>query len=201
MLTLRKFLIRLRSEYDSDPKRLFTYAILAVLLTALFSTLVDLFLPFGGISNIFRSLLLVPTSISIFVLSYSVSLSFHFKQMNNDPGWKPYRSRFSPMWRRRISIVVVAILLVMAQGVSRNAGYTLASSLLGAILISLLAFIRTSKEESAREELDIPDSRDVVYDAQKRKFERERARKKAAKKQNRGDFIAGKKKGAKDAKR
>lgn len=194
MLLLRRALVRLRDEFDSDSRRLYLLTGLAALGFALITLLVDWLLPFGGLFNLLRSLLLVPTAVSIFSFAYGVSLYFHLQRLENDEEWIPYRARFSPAWRRRIAVIVGAVLIVLAQGGGPGVGYTLTAAIIGAVVIAVLAFIRTSKQEASREELGIPDSRDVIYDAQKRRIERDRAIRQAARKKSREDLVRGSRK-------
>lgn len=189
MILLRRALVWLRDEYDRDRKQLLIRLLAAFLVCALVDTLVDLFFAMEGPANILRSLLLVPTSIAIFSLAYVASIATHKKRVEENPAWVPYRLRFSPSWRLRMGLITAAVLLVFAQAVPKDTGYTLSSSAIGACVIAIFAFLRRSNAEVAREELGIPDARDVIYDARKREFEREQARKKAAKKKKRQDRI------------
>lgn len=187
MILLRRSLVWLRDEFDERRKDLLVKVFVAVLVCGLVTVLVDTLLPFGGIPNLLRSLLLVPTSIAIFSLAYVASLWLHGQRMEHDEDWVPYRARFSPSWRRRIAVVLAALLLVLAQAIEPGPAYTFTSSILGAIIIATMAFLRTSKQEASREELGIPDSRDVIYDAEKRRFEREQALKRASKRSAKAD--------------
>ena len=193
MSLLRRFLITLRQRYRDDKRALFLLSGGATLLWGLVTLLVDALLPFSGLSNILRSILLVPTSLSIFALSYSVGLALHEQRESGETVWVPYRARFSPAWRRRIAVLVGAVLLVVAQSINPGLGYTFSSSILGAAVLALLAFIRTSTQEANREELGIPDARDVMYDAEKRRIEREQNAKRAAKAEARRNRVRGKK--------
>ena len=61
----RKALVRIRKEYNQNPKRLFLYSGIAVLAFSLFGVLADFIFPFVLWGNIVRSLILIPTSISM----------------------------------------------------------------------------------------------------------------------------------------
>lgn len=193
MTYLRKYLIKLRVLFKTDLKATLIKSGLLVLLFGIITFSVDYFLPFGGLSTILRSVLLVPTAFLIFTFLYLIGLHFHYSNMENNPEWSPYRSRFSPIWRRRIAVIAGAFLVVIAQGVNQQVGYTFTSSILGAMIIVILAFIRTTTEEANREELGIPDARDIEYDRKRRLAERERIKKKAEKK-----YSSKKKKDKKD---
>lgn len=170
MLFFRKTLVRIKREYNTNRKRLFLYSVLATVLFILLGTVADLFLPFNSVSNLVRTLILIPTSISMFVLGYGLSLYGHYRQLENDPGWVPFRARLSPTWRRRTALIVGAFLVLGIYANEQSTGYTPISSLITAVVIGLLAFIRTTKEEAKREEFNLPDERDVRYDQQMKKI-------------------------------
>lgn len=180
---LRKGLIRLRREYNTRLPRflLVVGGVLVLSVTAGF--LVDSFLPFSGWWNALRSLILIPLSLSLFSLGYVYSIYKHNKKMENDPHWVPYRSRFTLLWRRRIAAIIAAVLFVLVYGSGFSIFYTLISSVFVALGIALFAFIRPNREESLREELSIPDARDLRYDEHVKKLQAERARAKAEKAQ------------------
>ena len=170
MLFFRKALVRIKREYNTNRKRLFLYSALATVLFILLGTVADLFLPFNGVSNLVRTLILIPTSISMFVLGYGLSLYGHYQQLENDPDWVPFRARLSPTWRRRTALIVGAFLILGIYANEQSTGYTPISSLITAVVIGLVAFIRTTKEEAKREEFNLPDERDVRYDQQMKKI-------------------------------
>lgn len=193
MVFLRKGLIWLRKWYKEDLKKLLFMVLAGVILAAAVSFAVDILLPFEGIYNVIRSLILIPTSAALFALMYVISLFFHYQQSADDKKWIPIRARFSPSWRRRLALIVGAILIVIMQAIDQKIGYTLSSSALGATVIGLFAFIRTSKEEQSREDLGIPDTRDVIYGIRKKEMEKEVEKNQLSKKN--------KKKSRKDRKR
>lgn len=174
MLFFRKALIRIRREYNVNPKALFMYSALASLLTVVIGIVADIFLPFESWGNVVRSVILIPTAASLFTLSYAVSLFMHYSRINSNPDWVPFRLRMSPSWRRRISAIVGAVLLVIMYASGFRIGYTPISSIFVAIAIGLFAFMRTTREEAAREEFNIPDVRDVRYNKQMDKLTEQR---------------------------
>lgn len=178
---LRKFLVRLRREYYGDAKTFFLKAGGVTAVLALLTLLVDWLLPFNSWAMLLRSALLVPTAVAIFAVFYGVSLRLHSTQVASRDDWIPFRARFSQRWRLQIAAVIMAFLFVFTYAATRGVGYTLTSSVIGAIGIGLLAFVRSTKDEAKRTRLGVPDARDVSYDARKRAYEREREAKKAAK--------------------
>lgn len=191
----RKALVRIRKEYNQNPKRLFLYSGIAVLAFSLFGVLADFIFPFVLWGNIVRSLILIPTSISMFVLGYAISLFMHYAKLESNPEWLPYRLRFSPTWRRRISIIAAAVMFVGIYANGFRIGYTIIASIFVALTIALFAFMRTTRDESKREELNLPDSRDTRYEQQMKKLEKARLesvkQKELRKKEKREKLIYG----------
>lgn len=184
---LRKGLIRLRREYNTRLVRLLTVSGSVFLVFAITGFLVDSFLPFAGWWNALRSGILIPLSLSMFILGYVLSIYLHRKKIEENPDWVPFRARFTLRWRRRIAAIAAAFLFVLVYGAGYSIFYTFVSSVFVAIAIALFAFIRPSREESLREELEIPDARDLKYDDRlaKVKAERERAKEEARRKSSR----------------
>ena len=179
----RKFLIRIRVSYGTNYRRFFATMLATVFLTTAIGVLVDELVPFRGIYNVLRSILLIPSAASIFALLYGISLFFHGARVNQDPAWIPYRARWSPAWRRRLSAVLGAILAVVIITSSYRVGYTFINSLCGAGIIALLAFIRLTSQEKSRADLGIPDAQDLQFQAfeKSREMRREKAKERKTK--------------------
>lgn len=186
---LRQALILIRRHYRKDWLRFFLVVGSVLLLCALAGVALDFFLPFSGWANVLRALVLIPTSLSAFALGYALSLAGHNMQVANNEEWVPYRLRFSLLWRRRMAAVGGAIILVLIYANGFHVGYTVTSSLLVAAVIALFAFVRATREELLREELKIPDLRDIRYNERKQVLEEERARAEAEKKLAKKDFF------------
>lgn len=192
----RKFLTFLRRGFNTRGKKYF-YLWGSILVAALAaSILVDLFVPFGAWWNLIRTAVLVPLSLSIFAIGYAIGLTLH-RMRSTDPEWKPYRTRFSPLWRIRIAAIVAAVGLVLVYAAGESPVFTLFSSVLLAIGLALLAFVRRTSTELKREKLGIPDARDVSYDSEVRRLQEarknliaERAAKREAKREGRQRFRA-----------
>jgi len=192
----RKFLTFLRKGTNTQGRAYF-YRWGAVALVAITgSILVDLFVPFGAWWNLIRTVILVPLSVSLFAVGYGISLILH-RMRSTDPNWQPYRTRFSPLWRMRISAIVGALALVMVYAAGESPVFTLLSSFLLAVGLALVAFMRRTSQELKREKLGIPDSRDVSYDSEVRKLQESRKRvvaervaKREAKREGRTQFRA-----------
>lgn len=176
-MLFRKFLIKIRYQYNTNGKRLFGVMGAVLLLSIIAGVLVDIYLPFITWGNIVRSIILIPTSISLFVIGYAFSIFLHNVQMRRNPEWTPYRARFSPMWRRRIALILLAVLLVLAYASGFGVGYTFMSSFVLTCGMALWAFVRTTRQENAQEDFGIPDDRDFAYNQKMRELAKERAAK------------------------
>lgn len=193
----RKALVRIRKEYNTNRTKLFIYSGLATLAAIIIGALLDTLLPFESWANIIRSFVLIPSAVSIFVFGYSISLLLHYRKIQQNPEWTPFRMRMSPTWRNRFSIVIGALMFVLIYANGFSVGYTFISSVFVAITIGLFAFMRTTQAEKARSEFDIPDARDINYDkkfnelTKTREAEKEKARKEKMK--QRKEKLIGKK--------
>lgn len=196
-MIFRKALVRIRREYNTNRNKLFLFSGVATFLAIVIGALLDLLLPFESWSNIIRSIVLIPSAASIFVLGYSVSLLLHYRKTRLDPEWTPYRMRMSPVWRNRVSIIIGAFMFVLIYANGFSVGYTFISSCFVAIGIGLFAFIRPTQAEQSRSKFDIPDSRDVNYDKKfkqlSEKREAEKLKIKEEKMKHRKEKLAGKK--------
>lgn len=177
---LREVLIRIRKEFNTNTNRFFVITGATFAVSLIVSLLLDALTPFSGVAMVARSMLLIPLGGSIFALGYVVSLLLHRARVREDDTWIPFRLRFSPSWRRRISLIVGAFLVVVMYSSGFRIGYTLTAGTVVAIVIALFAFMRTTREEAARESMNIPDSRDIRYKRQMKERERVREERKEA---------------------
>jgi len=168
MLLFRRLLVQLRNQYLYNRKRLFVYSGAASALLAAITIGIDFVLPFASWGMLIRTLLLIPTSVAIFVLGYSAVIAYTFYKAD-DENWTSLRAKYSPTWRQRISMVIGAILFVLVYAISMKPGYTLTSSIIVAIVIGLFVFMRKTTVEINREELGIPDARDAALNTHLRR--------------------------------
>lgn len=173
-MLFRKFLVRIRKEYNTNKNRLYIYSAAALFVATVAGIVADAFLPFNGLWNALRTVILIPTAVSAFVFGYAISLELHYRRIAMDPDWKPFRMRFSPTWRRRISAIAAAFAIVFVYANGYRIGYTLVSSLFVAVVIAIFAFLRTTRDEAKREEFNIPDSRDTNYETHRKKLAADR---------------------------
>lgn len=192
----RKFLTFLRKGYNTKGKKYFQLWGSLLLVSLIAGVLVDIFVPFGAWWNLIRTAILVPLSVSIFAVGYAISLTLH-RMKSSDSSWRPYRTRFSPLWRIRISAIVGTIAFVLIYASGESPIFTLFSSAMLAVGIALVAFMRKTSQEQKRETLGIPDARDVSYDSELRRLQdnrrdiiSKRAAKRAEKNQGKQSFKA-----------
>jgi glucan phosphoethanolaminetransferase (alkaline phosphatase superfamily) len=168
MLLFRRLLVAIRNEYLYQRKRLFVVSAVASVLLGALSVGLDFLLPWQSWGMVLRTLLLIPTAASIFVLGYAAVIGYCFFKAQ-DETWVSLRSRYSPTWRQRISMVIGALLFVMIYAITMKPGYTLTSSIIVAIVIGLFVFMRKTSLEINREELGIPDARDAALNTHLRR--------------------------------
>lgn len=169
----RKFLTYLRKQYNTKGKGFFFVWGSILLVTTLSGILIDVFLPFGSGWNLVRTVVLIPLSVSLFAVGYGIGLFLHYMK-RTDPNWTPYRLRFSPMWRMRISAIVGAAAFLLVYASNESWFFTLFSSSVLSVGFALIAFMRQTTEERKREKLGIPDARDVNYDSEVKKLQQKR---------------------------
>lgn len=178
---VRQFLIIIRTYFSKDSKKFFTVSGILLALLLIVNICVDSFIPFQRWWMILRSFLAIPTTIVLFSLGYALFLMRQKSKFEQDRDWVPLRLQVSLSNRRRLAIVGAAFIIVFAYGTSKNHFYTSLSSVWLALVVALLAFIRPTKEEQFREELGIPDMRDIEV----RRLQKEQKQRK--KRQNNDD--------------
>lgn len=170
----RKGLIYLRKQYNTNLVKAALVIVSAVLATVCLGLVADAFLPLSSFMNwaiVVKTFIAVPTAVSIFSLAYMVSLFFHNSKVNSDPSWVPYRSRYSPKQRLYLVGIVGALAFVFNYGWRTS---TLAASLVIAVLIACLVFLRLDRTEQQNFDTGVVDIRDI--EAQKRIKENQKAR-------------------------
>lgn len=184
MKFLRKYLLWLRKEFYND-KFFFSIKILSVafvLGAANFFT--DRYLPTGSWWNVIRTVELIPTAIAIFNILYLITVLSSINRLQNDESYIPIRMRFSYSWRLRIAAMIGALLLVLIFATNEGPAYTFSSSIIGAFIIAVVAFIRPTKEELQRSQLGIPDLRDIRFEMDQEELKKRKQKKKDDSKSN-----------------
>ena len=170
----RKGLIYLRKQYNTNLLKAALVIVFAVLVTVCLGLVADAFLPLSSFMNwaiVVKTFIAVPAAVSIFSLAYMVSLFFHNSKVNSDPSWVPYRSRYSPKQRLYLVGIVGALAFVFNYGWRTS---TLAASIVIAVIIACLAFLRLDRTEQQNFDTGVVDIRDI--EAQKRIKENQKAR-------------------------
>lgn len=173
----RKGLIYLRKQYNTNLVKAALVIVSAVLVTVCLGLVADAFLPLSSFMNwaiVVKTFIAVPTSISIFSLGYIVSLFLHNSKVNSDPLWVPYRSRYSPKQRLYLVGIIGALAFVFNYGWRTS---TLAASLVLAVAIACLAFLRLDRNEQRNFDTGVTDIRDIEAQKKIKENQRLRARK------------------------
>ena len=173
----RKGLIYLRKQYNTNLLKAVAIIVTAILVTVCLGLVADTFLPLSSFMNwaiVVKTFIAVPTAVSIFSLAYMVSLFFHNSKVNSDPSWVPYRSMYSPKQRIYLVGIVGALAFVFNYGWRTS---TLAASLVIAVLIACLVFLRLDRTEQQNFDTGVVDIRDIEAQKKIKENQRLRARK------------------------
>lgn len=191
MIPFRQLLVEIKRRKNASDKRFF-YLTLAVFLVSVAGSLfTDALLPFEGWWMPFRSAILIVISASGFILAYALTLAGGgFMAARNDD-WVPLRQKLSPKWRRYISLIVAAFLVVLMYALKFQIGYTLIASAIIIAVIGLFAFMRLTTDEQRREDYDLPDPRDYEYLSKMREFKEEQERKREERERKKAEKRAG----------
>lgn len=171
-MIFKRLLVEIKRRRREDSGDLYVKAVIGFLLFAVPSVVVDAYLPFDGIWMFLRAVLLIPILFFGFCLAYAASLELNLRQLERDPQWVPLRARWSPKWRRNLSFIIAAFLVVLTYAFDFFIGYTLFSAGVLVIGASLLAFCRMTLTEKKRAEYGVPDPRDTNFH---QRLERQRA--------------------------
>lgn len=124
--------------------------------------IVDLFVPFNYVSNMFRGVIAIITGITMFSSSYLYTSNRRDKILIVDRYYKSVRERFSYKQRLNFSILVGTLsFLFVILGDKNSVIFTLKSSLFIFLILTLTAFTRRLRDEFIKDIFDIPDLRDL----------------------------------------
>lgn len=176
----RKFLIWIRDKQRMDSKNLYFFCVAGFAAIAIISLLVDSYVPWDGWWTLIRSALLVPLTgfgfIGLYALSLELSERKQLEYRQNNERWVPYRLRYSPKWRRNVSLIIGAVVLVVVYASTTFVGYTIFSSTIAMLAIALIAFCRLTRTENKRAELKVTDPRDAMFEERMKQYERRKKR-------------------------
>lgn len=167
MLPFRKILIWIKKQHTTSRVRLFLFSGLGAAVFAGISFLVDVLLPWNQWAILVRTIICVPLAVALFVLSYSFVITYveKKKELAVEQPYETWRERLSPTMRNRIAIIIAAVLFVLMFAVTMKPGYTIAASIIVAIVAGLFTFIRKTSAELRRESIGLPDARDAAFDS------------------------------------
>lgn len=141
------------------------------------AVIVDTFLSFDVWFNILRAFIIAFTATAMFSLGYTVSFFFSQSKRQIDQNYVMVKDRFSPTWRRRISVVIGAAIFGILYSIEKNSLYSTVSSFVVAVIIAVIIFLSMSEEEQDREFYGVPDARDLSYEKNLEKVKSERVKK------------------------
>lgn len=173
----------LRKRYFHNLKQTFIVLIVANVILLTMSVLVDTFFPFTTWFNIIRALIIGVFGIVVFSVGYLISFFLSQAKRNVNDDYVLIKDRFSPTWRRRISIIVGAGLFGIVYSTDKNSVYTFVNSLVIATIIAIVIFLTMSEEEQDREYYGVPDARDSSYENNLKRIRSTRQEKINAKKE------------------
>lgn len=174
-MPFRKVLVWIHNQYLDHTKDLFLYSGIAFILMAAISLLADFLLTWEQWAILVRSALVIPTAISVFILSYGAVLLYVDFKTSRQPEYRTWRMRLSPTMRVRVAALIGAVLFVLMFAVAQRPGYTLAASFIVAAVAGLFAFIRKTSKELTRATIGLPDARDAALDSHMRAKAKEAA--------------------------
>lgn len=164
MMYVRLLLMKIRQTYYNSekwakykPKGIAAMAILVVA-----SILLDALIPFNPFTNLIRGAVAIALGFIVYTFLYIYSLN-RTRAKADDYDYAPLRKKFSYEQRKNLSYLaggIVFALTLVSSGESLF--FTLSSSISIAMIIAILAFVRTSREEFIMAEYKVKDPRDLA---------------------------------------
>lgn len=164
----RRYLIFLRKHENLNELKfkVSTMTLIASIVGIILGFLMDLLLPHGYFTNMFRGVLAVATGLTLFSFSYLASVKRTDKKISSDRFYKTARARFSHRQRVNFSIAVGSIVLAFVLlSNSEGLSFTLKAILAVFITLVLIAFSRQNRSEFIKDIHEIPDVRDLEHKA------------------------------------
>lgn len=158
MNNFRKFLIFLRQQKNTNLK-MFTLSIIGVLIAFIgIGVLTDIYLPWNYSINTVRCIFLLVIGLAMF------SIIYVYLPENKDYKILKLREMLSFKQRLNLSlliwfIVIVLDLILVKPG---NLTYTMSGSIVCAISLGLITFIRPTYDETKKFENNLIDERDLI---------------------------------------
>ena len=158
MNNFRKFLIFLRQQKNTNLK-MFTLATLGVLTAFIaIGVLTDIYLPWNYFINTVRCIFLLVIGLAMF------SLIYVYMPENKDYKILKLREALSFKQRLNLSLLIwfIVIVLDLVLVKSGSATYTISGSIVCAISLGLITFIRPTYDETQKFENNVTDERDLI---------------------------------------
>lgn len=158
MNNFRKFLIFLRQQKNTNLK-MFTLATLGVLTAFIaIGVLTDIYLPWNYFINTVRCIFLLVIGLAMF------SLIYVYMPENKDYKILKLREALSFKQRLNLSLLIwfIVIVLDLVLVKSGSATYTISGSIVCAISLGLITFIRPTYDENKKFENNVTDERDLI---------------------------------------
>lgn len=171
------YLAWIRKQNNINRKSFLTKLLIVYISTITISFLFDTFIPWNIVTTTIRCLFALILSLVLFTTLYAFSQEskkfVYFKFLDN------YRREFSINQRINISLIVSinSFILHFLLVKPHNTAYTLASSLIMVLWISLVYFLRPTYEEMNFFKLDMEDVRDVIYEGKLKEKQLEKNKK------------------------
>lgn len=154
----RKFLIFLRQQKNTNLKT-FTLAIIGILISFIaIGVLTDIYLPWNYFINTVRCIFLLVIGLAVF------SLVYVYLPENKD--YKILKARETLSFKQRLNlslliwfVIIILDLILVKPG---NLTYTISGSIVCAISLGLITFIRPTYDETKKFENNLTDERDVI---------------------------------------
>ena len=158
MNNFRKFLIFLRQQKNTNLK-MFTLATLGVLTAFIaIGVLTDIYLPWNYFINTVRCIFLLVIGLAMF------SLVYVYMPENKDYKILKLREALSFKQRLNLSLLIwfIVIVLDLILVKSGSPTYTVSGSVVCAISLGLITFIRPTYDETKKFENNVTDERDII---------------------------------------
>ena len=156
----RKFLIFVKKKFNEDNKKFNFQLLLIILGCLLISLTIDIIFKPNMIINTIRAILVILEGTSLFSFLYVNGTS------NFAEGFESFRKDYSYTQRINISIIIMVVFSVLFTLFIKNTSplYTNLASILFAIFLLIITFIRPTKEEYVLRSYGLKDRRDIAHD-------------------------------------
>lgn len=175
---IREFLakIRLVNSNLNDKQRIASVVLTGIVIGV--GIAVDKFIPFNYWANILRAGLALILGVMFFSYGYLLAVRYSDKKREEKIDYKSIREKFSYIERRNISIVLLGFWFLMLLIVSKpGILFTTMSAVMVALLVSILSFWRSLREENITAGMGFQDKRDLDFDREVQEKLKEREEK------------------------